>query len=271
MAGKISEMNTVVIHGFYDPNTPDRFCFFGESDNCSEGMPKKRGRKPKKPRIYSHPNTVSAEELLRVLNGIAGVSDIKWREGVQTAVFPSEAAKPLTSYLPSMTPFSVQKPSRQLLPWKFSTVSCDFYSLARLYTHLFDLFSSDVRVGDSLRYWLVAIGFSAELVARERFIPAFPEALPMWKPFIGGDDETRYLSLAGAMPCVCESCANGYDADAGFVRTFSSDKILDRFMTSVVSQMVTDALSETPVPLRISKKMQKSEADELSCFLKLIG
>ena len=272
--GKLSGSNIVVIHGFYNPDTPDRFCFFGESDTCSDGVPTKRGRKPKHPRVYPHPNAVSAKELRRVLNSIAGGSDIPWHEGVQAAVFPSEAAKPLTSYLPSMAAFVFQKPSQQLLPWEFPTLSCSLSSLAKLYTRLFSLFTSGVRVGDSLRYWLFVIGFSAELVARERFIPAFMNAADnpaVWKPLIGDDDKERYALLAGAMPRVCESCANGYDADSGFVLRYDSDAILDRFVTSMVSQVVTDALSDTPVPFTISKKMQTSEAEGLSCFLKLTG
>ncbi|KAF1078719.1 DEAD/DEAH box helicase [Methanogenium sp. MK-MG] len=272
--GKTSGTNLVVIHGFYDPNTPDRFCFFGESDNRSGGIPTRRGRKPKHPRVHPHPNTVSAEELQRLLTGVTGGSDIQWHEGEQTAVFPSEAAAPLTSYMPSMAAIAVKKSSQQLLPWKFATVSCDLSALAGLYTRLFDLFSSGVMVGDSLRYWLFAIGFSVELVARQRFIPAFLDTattLPVWKPVIGSDDEERYVSLAGAMPCVCESCANGYDADSGYVFRYHADTILDRFVTSMVSQVVTDALSDTPVPFKISKKMQTSEKEALSCFLKLTG
>ncbi len=271
---KTGEANIVVIHGFYNPDIPDRFCFFGESDNCSDGVPTKRGRKPKHPRVYPHPNAVSANELWRVLTGVAGASDIEWHEGVQIAVFPSEAAKPLTSYMPSMAAFVFQKPSQQLLPWKFATLSCSLSSLAGLYTRLFSLFTSGVRVGDSLRYWLFVIGFSVELVARERFIPAFMNAadtLAVWKPLIGDDDKDRYALLAGAMPRVCESCANGYDANFGFVLRSDSDAILDRFVTSMVSQLVTDALSDTPVPFKISKKMQTSETEALSCFLKLTG
>jgi len=72
-----------------------------------------------------------------------------------------------------MRAFGVHKEPGHLLPWEYNTVSCDLSSLAILYTHLFELFSSGVRVGDSLRYWLFAIGFSIELVAHESFIPEF--------------------------------------------------------------------------------------------------
>lgn len=272
--GSTRELTTVVIHGFYNPEMPDHFFFFGESDNCNEGIAKKRGRKPKIPRVHPHPNTVPAKELRRVLNGVAGTGDIPWQEGVHTAVFPSDAEKPLPSYVPSMNVFGAQNTSPQLLPWSFETCSCSLSSLSGLYSALFDLFTSGVRVGDSLRYWLSAIGFSAELVAREQFIPGFSEAgasLPVWKPFFDSDDKERYSSLAGAMPRVCDSCANGYDVEAGFISTVHSDTILGRFMDSMLSQMVTDALMDAPVPLKISKKMQTSEAGPLACFLTLTG
>ena len=272
--GSTRELTTVVIHGFYNPEMPDQFFFFGESDNCSGGIAKKRGRKPKIPRVHPHPNAVSAKELRRVLNGVAGAGDISWQEGVHTAVFPSDSEKPLPSYVPEMFVFGVQNASPQLLPWSFETCSCSLSSLSGLYTCLFALFTSGVRVGDSLRYWLSVIGFSVELVAREQFIPAFSDGddtLPVWKPFLDSDNNERYTSLAGAMPGVCESCANGYDVDKGFVPTLSADTFLGQFIESMVSQMVTDALLVTPVPLKISKKMRTSEAGPLSCFLKLTG
>ncbi len=272
--GKTRDLATVAIHGFYHPDVPGRFFFFGESNHFSGDIPKKRGRKPKNPRVHPHPNTVSAEELRRVLNGVAGAESVSWDEGVLTAVFPSDGAKPLTSYIPSVMAFAGQNSSQKLLPWSFETLSCSLSQLAGLYTRLFDLFTSGVRVGDSLRYWLTAIGFSLDLVARERFIPGIPDAdetLPVWKPVIGTDDEDRYASLAGAMPRVCESCANGYDVGSGYVIRWNAETIRDRFVVSMVSQVVTDALFDTPVPFKISKKMQTSEAGALSCFLKLTG
>ena len=274
MKDKAGERNTVVIHGFYDPQDPHLFSFFGESDNISEGMPKRRGRKPKIPRVHPHPNTVSAEELRRVLNSVAGDCGVTWYEDKKIAVLPSDPEKPLTSYTAAMTVPVAHTPSLRLLPWECATLSCTLSSLSDIYTRLYDLFASGIRVGDSLRYWLFAIGFSAELVARERFIPAFSDEdddLPVWKPYIDSDDKERYASLAGAMPRVCESFGSWYNAKKGLSHTYSANAILGRFMDCMVSRMVTDALSVDPLPLKINKKMEKQEAGALSCFLNLTG
>lgn len=268
-------MKTVLIHGFYDPDTPDSFFFFGESDNHSEGIPKKRGRKPKTPRIYPHPNSVPAEELIDLLNGIAGGCEIEWKKSTRAALFPSESTKPVPSYLSSMRAFGVHKEPKHLLPWEYNTISCDLSSLATLYTHLFELFSSGVRVGDSLRYWLFAIGFSIELVAHECFIPGFSgtgaDKRVIWKLFNSDDDQKRSESLAGSMPNVCKSCANGYTKNSGPGHKFASHEIQERFVSDMTSRLIADAFSEMPVPFKITKKTRKSEAEELDFFLKLTG
>ncbi|MBW2651434.1 MAG: hypothetical protein JRC66_10695 [Deltaproteobacteria bacterium] len=174
-----------------------------------------------------------------------------------------------------MRAFGVHKEPKHLLPWEYNTISCDLSSLATLYTHLFDLFSSGVRVGDSLRYWLFAIGFSIELVAHESFIPGFSgtgaDKRVVWKPFISDDDQKRSESLAGSMPNVCKSCANGYNKNSGPGNKFASHEIQERFVSSMTSRLIADALSEMPVPFKITKKIQKSEAEELDFFLKLTG
>lgn len=114
--------------------------------------------------------------------------------------------------------------------------------------HLLTLDPED-QMGDDLRFWQIAARFTLELLARERYVPAVDDKnVTLWQPVLTGDDRSRFVRLARAMPPVCRATLPQGSPPA-------ATTVLESFLQATIDALCRQSLQrwEPSVPPRISQ------------------
>jgi SNF2 family DNA or RNA helicase len=105
------------------------------------------------------------------------------------------------------------------------------------------------QMGDDLRFWQISARFTLELLARERYVPTIDEKnQSWWQPVLTGDDRSRFVRLAKAMPPVCRAISPKCSPP-------SATTVLDSFLQTTVDALCRQSLErwEPSVPPRVSQ------------------
>ncbi|MTV50516.1 ATP-dependent helicase [Heliobacillus mobilis] len=205
----------IILHaGFYD----EQLLLWGERRPDDDWQPlKRRGRKPKEPRLEPFPFDVGAAHLGDILKA----AEDGWPRGGSLHALP----KKVTLWVPSTEAGPIPSSSLMgdvptedtiaLRPWSLSALAFSGGDMGKLLCAFAEksLWTPGVIIGDDLRYWTEASRFAAVLIAKQQYLPQIEpvgdDYQALWRPLYLGESAAQRLQLAHAMPPVCRALTPG--------------------------------------------------------------
>ncbi len=233
-----------VLHAVWDK---EGLFLWAESSVLPTAVPRSRGRKPKKPKIKTHPFALPATELRELIGRISDKTCFKFaRVEKRTFLLPSTRKGPLPS------PWLIREDEDDydtdkatgLTEWNIETLFFEPYSAFDFLLGPPEQPPRGFAFGSSLRFWIEAAMFSLELIARQQFMPAIKvgehDFRAAWEAVITEEDSERLHALAGAMPPSCQAFS---DKDKSQLLS-PADMVLS-FVNQTVDAFIRESLAST--------------------------
>jgi SNF2 family DNA or RNA helicase len=252
----------IVVHGSWVPSEKKgSFFLWGETRSTKAG---RRARREDLPRHPYHCSRKQVEhEIFRPLGEDGRRSDVSGAERV--LVLPTVSGVPLPS--PEMVSDAV--PSRDevptLSPWRVRGLSlAPLTALGWLVGQPSEVGSlpDAIRLGEDVRYWVVASRLALEILARQRFLPDLEtrprgtRASTKWEPLLEEENERLELLIA-SMPPVCRAFVANPGASS------DPETLLRGFFADIVDEFVRQAASR----LRLRPRVVDSEGARFAAAL----
>ncbi|MCD6456924.1 MAG: hypothetical protein J7K81_09100, partial [Methanophagales archaeon] len=239
-----------VLHAVWDGNKEGLF-LWAESSAMPTAVPKSRGRKPKKPKIKTHPFALPATELRELIGRISDktcLESAKFEK--RTFLLPSTQKGPLPSpwlIRENEDDYGTDK-ATGLAGWNIEALSFEPYSAFVFLIGLPEQLPRGFAFGSSLRFWIEAAKFSLELIARQQFTPAIKvgeqehDFRAAWEAVITEEDSERVQTLAEAMPPSCRAFS---DKDKSQLPSLSPSDMVLSFINRTVDAFIRESLAST--------------------------
>jgi len=235
-----------VLHAVWDGNKGGLF-LWAESSTMPTAVPKSRGRKPKKPKIKTHPFALPATELRELIGDISDKTCLKSAKfEKRTFLLPSTQKGPLPS------PWLIREDEDDygtdkatgLAGWNIEALLFEPYSAFNFLVGLPEQPSRGFAFGSSLRFWIGAAKFSLELIARQQFTPSIKvgehDFRAAWEAVITEEDSERVQALVEAMPPSCRAFS---DKDKS--QLLSPAGLVLSFVNQTVDAFIRESLAST--------------------------
>jgi len=237
---------------------------WGESPWEQEGVSgKRRGRKPKMPRVEALPYDAGAEALALAIKDAAPEARLNNKhKAIATAWLPTLAGTPIASSpLIAEVPDSKAKPV--LAPWKVNSYRLGIGEAVELLIACAGkrTLAPGVIVGEDLAFWSQALRFAGAMVVRQEFLPGLVQKdgkyFARWEPVLVGDESERLSKQARSMP----SSARALSLNSGGQLTTPPEvpaaSLLSDFLQATVDYLVRSddgVKSETKTSQRRRRK-----------------
>ncbi len=237
----------------------DKFLLWAEKPmDKSYEPPKRRGRKPKEPRLEVHPFAAEWSGLQAALQHVGHAA--AWPEAKAAAWLPSLEGKPLPSSPLMGESEAAGEPV--LLPWLVPVISLESGAVLDLLISCRGrhTLAPGVIVGQDLAYWVNCLGFAAGMAARGLFLPGIKaengEYRARWQPFVTGDLQEQLSGQALMMPGACRALnlGNGMPERA-------AAQVLAEFIEEMLDRIVRSNIDENT--LRSLRGLRQAKTDSL--------